>query len=227
MYKSLILSLAVAGTLLVSAPAYASYANPCQPIYGGGQNCVTKGQISLDKKVQDPKSKEYVDNLSRNNARYVAGQTVNFKLVVTNTGDSKIDEVTVTDTFPQFLNFVSGPGKFDNDSKTLTFTVSNLNASESRTYTVVGKVADAANLPKDAGITCVVNQAEAVADDSKSDDNANLCIETFVPMTKGGLPVMQAPNMTSTPATGPEMLPIIGLIPAGLGGLFLRKKSSK
>jgi hypothetical protein len=37
--------------------------------------------------------------------------------------------------------------------------------------------------------------------------------------------VLSAAIVKTTPATGPEMLPLFGLIPAALGGLFLRKKS--
>lgn len=43
--------------------------------------------------------------------------------------------------------------------------------------------------------------------------------------TKGGQPVYPSPNTTSNPNTGPEVLALIGLLPAGAGGFFLRKLS--
>lgn len=43
--------------------------------------------------------------------------------------------------------------------------------------------------------------------------------------TKGGFPVLPSSPVKTTPATGPEMLPLIGLIPIGLTGVFLRKKA--
>jgi hypothetical protein len=39
--------------------------------------------------------------------------------------------------------------------------------------------------------------------------------------------VLPAPKIVTTPPTGPEMLPLLGLIPGALGGLMLRKKSNK
>ncbi len=42
---------------------------------------------------------------------------------------------------------------------------------------------------------------------------------------KGGFPVYPAPVMNQTPATGPEMLPLLGMIPTALAGFALRRKS--
>lgn len=229
MKNSLIVGLILVSGLLMAPSASASYANPCQPIYGGGENCVTKGKVELDKKVQDPKSKEYVDNLSRSNTRYAPSQTINFKIVVTNTGDEKLGETTITDRIPDFVSFVSGPGDFDNASRTLTFKIFNLNPDESRSYTVTTKVVDSTNLPQNTGITCVVNHAEAISGNDFSDDNSGLCIQKVVTTatTKGGLPVMPAPVINETPATGPEMLSLLAMIPTALAGFLLRKKTSK
>ena len=43
--------------------------------------------------------------------------------------------------------------------------------------------------------------------------------------TKGGLPVNQPVQTTTTPNTGPEALSIIGLIPAAAAGFWLRKRT--
>ncbi|HEX8931555.1 MAG TPA: hypothetical protein VF810_00190 [Patescibacteria group bacterium] len=43
--------------------------------------------------------------------------------------------------------------------------------------------------------------------------------------TKGGLTVYKQTPPPATPATGPEALSLIGLIPMAVGGLYLRKKS--
>jgi hypothetical protein len=73
----------------------------------------------------------------------------------------------------------------------------------------------------------MVNQASATVGKEKSTDNSQFCVEKSVATTKGGLPVYPAPAMSQTPATGPEMLPLLGLIPGALGGLILRRKASK
>jgi hypothetical protein len=43
--------------------------------------------------------------------------------------------------------------------------------------------------------------------------------------TKGGLPVLSPTPTTTTPSTGPEILGIIALFPAGALGYYLRKKA--
>lgn len=44
--------------------------------------------------------------------------------------------------------------------------------------------------------------------------------------TKGGLPVHEPTNATETPATGPETLALVTLLPAAAAGFYLRKKTS-
>ncbi len=43
----------------------------------------------------------------------------------------------------------------------------------------------------------------------------------------GGFPVMPPSTISKTPATGPESLALFSLIPIGIAGWFLRKKSFK
>ena len=202
----------------------------CQPIYGGGQTCIQVGNVVINKTVQNPQTGSFVDNLNVNDPKFAPGSSVTFNITVTNTGSSTINKVTVKDTLPQFVNFVSGPGSFDSNTKVLTFDVTNLKAAESRTLTVAAKVTEAGQFPADQGITCVVNQALAASENGQqSSDNSQFCIQKPVlgETTKGGLKVFPAPAVTITPPTGPEMLPLIGLIPSAIAGFFLRRKTSK
>lgn len=214
---------------LSSSASFASYGSEeCQPIYGGGETCITTSKFIIDKKVLNPEKtkggvESYVDNLFNNDPKYVSGQNIKFQLVVTNTGDSAISELTLSDTIPSYVNFVSGPGTYDAKSRTLNFQILNLNANESRKYFVEVKVKNADSLPSGQGTPCAVNQALVKSGNDESRDNSQFCIEKKT--TKGGLPVLPAPGLKQTPATGPEMLGLIGLIPAGLAGLLLRRKS--
>ncbi len=211
-------------TLMFGKAAFADVT--CQPVYGGGQNCITTGTILVNKKVQNPQTGEFVDNLGTNDPRFSPGQAVNFQITLSNTGSTVIAQTAVKDTFPGFVDFTSGNGSFDSNTKTLTFTTDNLNPGETRTFSVSGKVIDAKGLPD--GVTCVVNQVTATTNtDQMSQDNAQFCIQkqAVTTTTKGGLPVLPPPTVTTTPPTGPEFLSLIGLIPAGLSGFFLRKKS--
>lgn len=196
----------------------------CQPVYGGA--CIQASNILLNKTVQNPQTSAFVDNLGVNDPKFSPSQTVNFQLAVTNTGGNTIGKTTITDTFPQFLSFVAGPGSFANN--TLTFEVDNLAVNETRTFTITASVADAGTLPANAAITCVVNQATATTDSGQvSQASSQLCIQEQITATttKGGLTVQAAPVVTKTPPTGPEALALIGLIPSGIFGTFLRKKS--
>ncbi len=197
----------------------------CQTPYGGQESC-TSTNILINKTVQNPQTNAFVDNLGVNDPKYNPSQTVNFQLAITNTGTATLDKTTVQDTFPQFVSFVAGPGTMSNN--VLTFEADNLLPNETRTFTVTGKTADASTLPADATITCVVNQATATASNGQTNqDTAQLCIEKpGVTTTKGGLTVQSLPKKTfSAPATGPEALPLLALIPTGFIGTFLRKRS--
>lgn len=199
----------------------------CQPIYGGGETCETSNKFVLDKKVLHPTKTKgnvevYVDNLSINDPKYAPSQQIKFQFTVTNTGTTKLDEVTFTDFLPNYVEFVSGPGSFDSNTNKLTYTIEDLNANETRQFVIVAKVKGANSLPNTQNTVCVVNQASLTRGNDESRDNSQFCIEKT---TKGGLPVMPAPKMTQTPSTGAESLALIGLIPAAVGGLFLRRRS--
>lgn len=205
-----------------------SYAGvSCQPIYGGGQTCVTSENILINKKVLNPSTNTLVDNLGINDPKYSPGFIVNFRLEVTNTGNTTINRVDVKDVFPQYIEFNSGPGNFDQNTKTLTFSLDNLAPNETRTSIIVGRVVASNQLPT-SGIVCVVNQAIAVtSSNDNSQDNAQLCIENKVPVqaviTKGGFPILSPVPVGTSPSTGPESLALFSLIPTGIAGWFLRK----
>lgn len=230
---SLVLFLAVV-SLLFPLKSFAD--TSCQPIYGGGQSCVTTNNIVVNKTVLNPQTNQFVDNLSINDPKYQPGFVTNFKISITNTGNNNISKVDVKDIFPQYVSFGSGAGTFDSNSNTLSFSVTNLAPNETRTFGIVGRIFDTDQIPVASGsVVCVVNQAIAMINNaSVSQDNAQLCIEktlaakTFVTTaTKGGFPVLSPVLTTSSPKTGPEALALFAMIPTGLAGWFLRKHSIK
>jgi len=225
---SFILVIAFYATSSVNTAYGAGYG--CQPIYGGGETCVTAGNLLINKMVQNPSTGVFVDNLSVNDPRYSPSQTITFQINITNTGDAKINQVTVVDTLPLYVKFVSGPGNFDANTKKLTFQVMDLNPGETRVFTLQGQVQDSKGLPSNQTVTCDVNQAQGTADNGqKSTDNSQFCVEKqMVPTTKGGLPILPVPQKQfQSPPTGPEVLALVGLIPSGLAGFYLRRRTSK
>lgn len=219
----LTVALFAAYALSANAANYGGYGIPCEPIYGGGQTCVSKGNLVINKTVKNPSNGDFVDNLSQtNDPKFGPNQTVTFQLTVVNTGGQNFSEVTVTDILPSYLTFVSGPGVFDSNTKKLTFKVSDLGAGESRSYTINTKVAS--DVPNDPAVNCVVNNAKAVTGSGEASDISQVCLQNT---GKGGFQVLGTPAIKETPATGPEMLSLLGLIPAAISGLFLRRKASK
>lgn len=210
-------ALALSALTLSPSKAYAD----CQPVYGGGQTC-SSNEFTIVKLVQVPGKGggNYVNNLYQNDPKYFASQQVNFEIIVQNTGSQTIPTLNITDTFPQYISFVSGLGNFDSNSKTLSFTVTNLNPGQSNTYVVSAKIFDTGNLPSDQGIMCLVNQANATDNTGISHGaSSQFCIQQNV--------LGATPTVITTPATGPEMLPLGLLLSGGLGGFIIRKKSIK
>ena len=200
---------------------------------------MSRGFILIDKKILNPEPQlGFVDNLGVNDEKFQPDSTINFQINLTNTGHADIKHVDVKDEFPQYVVFTKGPGKFDANTKTLSFTVDDLKPNETRVFAVAGKIVSENRLPIDLGIVCSVNQATAVTSDAgTSQDNAQFCIQKpsqasqsqvlAAKISKGRLPIFPAPAISTSPATGGELLPIISLIPTAIAGLYLRKKAIK
>jgi len=224
------ISLLILSFLLLTFAGTARASANCSQIYGGGTVCPTSYSFTIQKFVQTPNSTgNFVNNLSINDPRFTANQTVNFQIIVQNTGSNTIPTITVVDTLPQYINFVSTnpSSSFDSNAKAATFTVSNLGAGASKTLNLTAKVVDTSMLPSNQGVVCVINQADGTDNNGLTNaSSSQLCIQnsvlgTFVPQ------VQAAPLITTTPPTGPEMLPLALLLPGGLGGFILRRKSNK
>lgn len=228
--NKLILTVATVLTFAFAGSAHAAgvesgYGAPCEPIYGGGEVCVSKGQILINKTVKNPETGAFVENLSlSSDPKYSANGVVDFQLTLTNTGKETLNEVTVTDTFPSYVRYESGSGTYNEENNTLSFKVTDLQAGESRVFNVSGRITNVDSLPADQAVTCVVNQVKATSSENESSDVSQFCISKVITTTKGGLEVMPAPIMEETPATGPG-LALLALIPAGVGGMILRRKA--
>lgn len=203
--------------LVLASQAQASGTN-CSGFYGGtytGSVACTK--VSIDKKVQKPATNEYVDNLSALDAKYNPTQEVTFQIVVQNVGSEKLNNIVVTDTLPQFVTFVSGPGSYDKNTNKLTFVIASLESGASQTIFVKTKIVDNVTFPNN-GFTCVTNHVLAAAGAS-AEDSAQFCIERPMKVYPPVLGVKQ------TPPTGPEAAALPVLLGMGGFGWFLRKRT--
>lgn len=216
-----ILSFAALALLGVST-AFAD--TTCTTVYGGGQTCVTR-TLSVNKTVQDPTNSNFVDNLGSDKPFDLNG-VINFQITVTNTGGTTLNNVNVNDTIPQFVSFAGGAGSVSGNN--LTFNIGSLNAGQSNTQNISFRVT---SLPNQQ-ILCEVNQVSVTSNEGPNGgDSAQFCIRnqasTVTTVTKGGVTIFPPPAVAKTPSTGPEALALIGLLPAGGLGAFLRKKTSK
>lgn len=220
-----VIGLIALGGILLNTPLVSA-----DTTYGGGyggygyNNTPATKTISIDKKVQNPTSNVFVDQLTIHDPRFTPDQTIVFQLNVTNTGNARITNMTVKDIIPQYLTLTDSTLTYDTNTKTYSFPIDSLNPGETKTFTLHGKIASAAQLPVNSGIFCLVNQSVAFADAQTAQDNAQFCVEK-PGLTKGGLPIYQSPKVAATPATGAETLPL-ALLPALSGlGIFLRRKN--
>ena len=223
-----ILSLATGAIVLTALSGQALAAeSKCQVVYGGGQICETVTRFTLDKKIQSfSKGGTFVDNIAQADGTFAPGQQVAFRITVQNTGDNTIEDLDVADILPEELEFVSGPGNYDADSRTISYTIDRLEAGATDEQTFIARIKEAGALPQE-NVICTTNSARAIAaNNSTAEDTADFCIAREVP-TKDTPQVFDTPPVKETPSTGPEMLSLLALIPAAASGMYLRKKSIK
>lgn len=219
MKKLLALVAVVFGFMLYSSPAFAD--NSCNGQYGQYGGCPPSVTILIDKFVgkpnaslTDPKSADYVDNLSPSDPRFKAGQLVFFKAKVKNTSNTTLTNVTVKDYVPWYIEPVEGPGTYDPSTRVISFNAGDFSAGEEKLYYFKMQVFAKDKLPNDKGLFCLVNQVKAYNDNTSDDDTAQFCVEKEVL------------GVTNVPSSGPELgLLLLGLNFAGIGvGLALKKK---
>ncbi|EKD87403.1 MAG: hypothetical protein ACD_36C00096G0003 [uncultured bacterium] len=209
MKKNIVLSipLLVASSLLF---VRAALAQNCVSEYGGTISC-PPADLTINKEVKNPSSGLFVENLASTDATYSPGSEVLFKLTIKNTSGETFNPVTVKDVFPQYMSFAGGPGNYDKDSRTLTFTTENLVAGESRTFEILGKIDS--TIP--SNISCLTNlgKVSAPARPNGDDDTAQFCIQG------------QVLGVTTLPAAGfNDALLLLPFAAMGLGGIVLLRK---
>lgn len=197
---------AVSGLLLAGfAATPVSAAVRCETQYGGGQICVTTGNLQINKEVFDPRNNKFVDNLGINDHRFSPGEEVTFRLKIKNVGDANFSKVSVTDALPSMLELTSGLKDFE---------LSDLTPGETEEREFKARAVSSDKFPSDKNLVCVVNAAEANADSQHDKDTAQLCLEKKV----------EAPVPKALPPTGPEV-GVLALVSTALAGagLYLLK----
>lgn len=179
--------------------------------YGGGVPI----DLVINKLVKNPISNVYVENLGSTDPTFSPGATVTFRLVIKNGSGETMDPVTVIDNLPSYLTFVSAtiPATSNKGGNSVTFTLSNMIAGESRTIEFTAKVAPKSSFPADRSLFCVSNFSKVTAPTrlNGDEDTAELCLATG----QGKLPVAGVNDVFA-------LIPFLSL--GGIGLALLKKK---
>lgn len=220
--KSFLINIAflTLATLLLTFNANAQYGQ-----YGGYGGSTPSQSILVDKLVGLPTAAtkggtsniKYVDNLSSVDFKFQPNQEVFFQIKVKNTSNNTLTNVVLKDFLPQFADAKEGPGTINNASKTITVNIGNLNSGEEKVFTLKTQILTQDKLPANQGLFCMINKAEATADNNiQDDDSSQFCVEK------------QVVGVTTVPSAGPELGPMLlaGELAILGTGLFLKRKRS-
>jgi len=182
----------------------------CEPIYGGGERCRQVGEVWLGKKVQKRNTNEFYFDLDISNPFY-ADDIITFQISVKNESDGKIDKIKIHDKIPDYTEFFSGPGTFDQNTREIYYEITDLGVNEERTNTIMLRVVPENRFANN--ILCLHNNAKASVDDDLTyADQSQFCLQ------KKTLEII-------SPATGANYpLYFIALLIPGLVGIILKKK---
>jgi uncharacterized repeat protein (TIGR01451 family) len=234
---------------LFFAPTVSAQTITCAPIFNGGSACVQDKDFSVNKQIQEPGSKAFRENLAANSNRFSAGQTIIFHIIVKNTSNGDLSNMTITDSLPGYVLLRKVDGQTNGaNNQTFSAQLNKLAKGASKTYTLETQVVTADKLPSSPSPLCVSNQALAKIGNQTSSDIATFCINndkrnisaTNSPSntstnnqsaptgtSKGGLPVYSQITPTQTPGTGPEVFSLVSLALPFLSGIYLRKRGAK
>lgn len=156
------------------------------------------------------------------------GQPVTFLITITNNGTDALSDATITDIFPQFVDFTNGPGHFDINSRQVNFPLPTLLPGTSQTFTLTG-VVNGTGLDTNQP-TCVAHTAFISVNNQSAQDSSQLCIQPLLARTMSvpaDTTITVSPSIPSqSPATGANAWEWILIAGAGIGGYFIKKFQS-
>ncbi len=199
-------------------------AKECRTVYGGGEVCET-GDLSLDKKVFNPKANEYWDNIDSKDYVFAPGEEVKFSLRIKNISNIKVDSASINDDFDRLDDYMVYVSSDKGDYRAavtdykVKFAFGGLNPGEEVTVYFVSRFKNAGELP--VGTTCITNAAHAYShiDAASDSDYASFCVKT-----ENGKIVTK-----TTPSTGLDLSNILvleALAFAGIGSIAWAKAKS-
>lgn len=140
-------------------------------VMAGQYEEVETKDISLDKKVKNPNTGDWVDNLFSSDYKFSPDQEVEFKIVLKNVGNKDLDQVEYRDSLPEYLHYISGD---------TSATIYNFKVDEQKEFYPRARVNKEGDLPN-TGLYCVINTAYAWIEGGESEkDTSQVCFEKRV-----------------------------------------------
>lgn len=183
---------------LLTMPA-AITADGCTTQYGGSQygtDCPPT-DVVINKEVKHPVNRTYVENLGTSDVLYAPENEVQYRLTVKNAGNQDLTDVLVTDILPPYLSYTGGGPSgttYNAADRTITFTIAELKAGETKTFELDAQVDSEAAFPSGHSVFCVVNTARVEKNGYSDEDTAQICIQADV-LGASTLPVAGAADM--------------------------------
>lgn len=166
-----------------------------------------KKMVTVDKKIRLMKENILLDNVPSSKYIFVDGDTIEFEIVVTNTGNEDLTGVNLSDVLPKYLSLIFNPGSLDKNSNTLNWSLDKLSAGENKIYVVRAKIS---GFEATSGIQTIklTNKVNVMANGVGDQDNASYYV-----------------TKKMVPTTGDDSLPIKTalLVSVSVSALFLRK----
>ena len=106
------------------------------------------------------------------------GSNVTFNITVKNTGNVTLSNITVTDTLPGSMSYVSSTPEGNHVRQTVRWTISSLAVNETKDFQITAKVAENAN-------GSLINNVSAVTGTTKDDGSAIVTVEKPNPKLTG------------------------------------------
>jgi len=142
--------------------------------YSQGGN---KFNVTIDKKIRPITSQYYYDNIPTTQKVFVEKDQIDFEMIVENTGNQNLVNLTVKDTLPKYFIPQLFPGTFDKDTATIQTKIDQLGVGESKVFNIRGIVS---NLPASDWANQLVkltNRADVFNDNASDTDYASYFAE--------------------------------------------------